>query len=157
LSVRRQKKRSGSAARATRRQERIPENETTRLLREIGVRSSKVIADLASMPPDTVAAAAAAAKSRRTTRDLGGVVARMLCDLRDPGTPTPEPARSASACPTAAEIRASFERLGITLSEPELPGAEFGVWMDGEADVVGQRACLPYRAAEPADFAAQVR
>jgi hypothetical protein len=96
------------------------ETESAKLLRDIGVKSPALITQLAQLPADVVQAAIATARSRPSTRDLGAVVGRMLRDFRDHGTPIPDPVRPANAPTTAADIRASFARLGYELHEAPL-------------------------------------
>jgi hypothetical protein len=114
------------------------ETESARLLRDIGVKSPALITQLAQLPTDVVQAAIATARSRPSTRDLGAVVGRMLRDFRDHGTPIPDPVRPANAPTTAADIRASFARLGYELHEAPL--AELDLTEDDLAAVEAEMA-----------------
>ena len=101
-------------------QDVLQETESARLLRDIGVKSPALIEQFAQIPTEIVQAAIATARSRPSTRDPGAVVGRMLRDYLDRGTPIPDPVRPANAPVTAAEMRASFARLGYPLPEPSL-------------------------------------
>ena len=112
--------------------------ESARLVRDIGVKSPALITQLAQLPADVVQAAIATARRCPSTRDLGAVVGRMLRDFLEHGTLIPDPVRPANAPTTAADIRASFARLGYELHEDPLD--ELNLTEDDLAAVEAQMA-----------------